>query len=198
MIDKIVNSIHTFFIQNIDLEETDSIKLKYTLQVIISELSKVIILLIIFSFIGKRIYLVYSIITLLSIRIFTGGLHFKTYNGCLISSCFFFLIILIASINVPLNSLILVTLFVFTIISVIFLAPIPSKSRPMYSTPKIIKFKILGILSILLHYLLYLINNEALYATNSIWVLAFQALQLIIGKGVFLYENKRLKLQKGN
>lgn len=198
LVNNLVDIIHRYFNNHLDLEELDSIKLKYTLQVIINELSKSLILLIIFSFINKEIYLIYSLLTLFSIRLFTGGIHFKTYNGCLTFSCLFFLIVLVISTTIKLNIFLENFLFIFTVITILVLAPVSSKSRPEFSITKKRKLKYLGIICVFIHYLLFLFSNENSYPISSIWILAFQALELILSKGVSLYDNKKLRFQKSN
>ena len=85
-----ISKLHEYFKEEFNLSEIDSIKLKYSLEIIISDLSKFAFLFTIFTILGEGTNFFYSALALLTIRLFTGGLHFKTYFGCMVFSIFFF------------------------------------------------------------------------------------------------------------
>ncbi|MBU5310623.1 accessory gene regulator B family protein [Tissierella carlieri] len=83
----LIDRLHRYFQREFNLCELDSIKLRYSLEIIIGEVSKFIILIVLFWISSKVIDFIYCSSVLLVIRLFTGGLHFETYGRCLIFSC---------------------------------------------------------------------------------------------------------------
>ena len=132
----LINSLHQYFKNEFNLSELDSIKLRYSLELITSDLSKCIILLCLFAILGKTADYVYSSLALLMIRSFTGGLHFKKYIGCIIFTGFFFCISILLKTHISLNFTILSTLFIFSSFTIFLFAPLCDKSRPNYSNQK--------------------------------------------------------------
>lgn len=198
VINKMVDSIYNYFNKYIDLDELESAKLKYSLNTIISEVSKLIILFLIFIILDRKTFYLYSIITLFTIRPFTGGLHFDNYLNCLIFSILFFLLVLFSTIYITITPLLAFVLFVSSSISIATLVPIQSKYRLIANRKKSLKMKLIGLLSIFIHYIVFIINPENLYIINAIWLLSFQSFQLIISKGVILYEKNRSEFHKSN
>src|SRR5690606_41734542 len=58
----------------------------------------------IFALIGKPMELIYSFFTLSMLRPYTGGIHFKTYKGCLAFSVVFFIVAILLAYNITLNN----------------------------------------------------------------------------------------------
>ncbi len=75
---------------NPELNEAQISSRKFGLEILINELSKVIIYLIIFSIISQTGYYLLSLCIYSSIRLATGGYHAKSYLGCLIVSFIIF------------------------------------------------------------------------------------------------------------
>lgn len=184
----LVNRLHKYFENEFNLSELDSIKLKYSLEIIFNDLSKFFILLIIFSIFGKTVDFIFSSLILLMIRPFTGGLHFKTYRGCIIFSGIFFYLSILLKNNVSLNHTIITASLIFSILIVILFVPITHRSRPEYSKKKIRQFKLISIIFILFHFGLYYFINKNPYFINSIWVITLQSFQILIAKGVRDYD----------
>ncbi|AFS77743.1 AgrB-like protein [Gottschalkia acidurici 9a] len=184
----IVDKFHKYCENEFNLSELDSAKLKYSLQLITGNLSKLLILFFLFSVLGYRKDFIYSFLSLLSIRIFTGGLHLKTYTGCLIFSAFFFCISIFLKNNIALNHSIVTILFILSILITITMAPVCGKSRPDYSYAKRMQFKITGISFILIHFLMYFFKSNNSYFINAIWAMSLQCIQILIAKGGIVYE----------
>ena len=66
--------------------------IRYSLLSIMLELEKWIVLICLFSILGMEYDFLIFAICLLCVRIYHGGLHMKTYTGCLIYSILYFLI----------------------------------------------------------------------------------------------------------
>ncbi len=70
---------------------------------------------------------------ILSIRIFLGGVHMKTYTGCLLFSwCYFFIAIYIAPL-IDGNLCVYAACLILCVLNILLFAPIPSANRIMPS-----------------------------------------------------------------
>lgn len=184
---RIVNYLEKEF----ELSEIDRAKVKYSLDVLFIDISKLLILLIIFSILGKAKELIYSVLALSTIRPFTGGLHFKTYLGCLLFTSVFFSSVIVLNNIVPLSDL-SVFFIAFSFITVLCVAPMTHKNRPYYSKNKNNQFKFFGLVVISIHFFSYLLAKENPYLNISIWVIMLQSIQLLIRKGVDMYEKRKI------
>lgn len=196
MIKRLVNKVADYFDSTFNLDEQSRIKLQYSLEVIMGDLSKFIILLIIFTFMNKQIDFIYSSIALIGIRGLTGGLHFKTFIGCLVFSGFFFLLVIYSKNNITLENPEIFALCFGVVLIFLLFAPITGKTRPVYSDKKIMLFKAISIAFILFHLFMYFIANGNPYFIISIWVYIYQAIQLLISKGGLKYEVYKNVIQK--
>ena len=187
-----MDNIVNYFEKEFKLSEIEKSKLKYSLDVIITDTSKLLILLIIFSIFGKLREFVFSTLTLLSIRPFTGGLHFDNYLSCLIFTSIFFSFVILLHNFLPLGSF-SILIFVLSFIIILTTAPIIHKNRPSYSKSKRTNFKVMGLVVVTLHFLLYLLAPKNPYLNISIWVFGLQSIQLLIKKGVDTFEKKNIK-----
>src|SRR6056297_1238572 len=118
-----INIIHGFFIERVNLNKNDSLKLKYMIELFISESSKILIMFLIFYSFNNELAYIQSLITLVSLRLFTGGLHFEDYICCFIFSLFFFSISIISSNILGLTSSISLMIYVFAVVTVFTCSP---------------------------------------------------------------------------
>lgn len=180
----LVDKLHNYFEEEFELSDMDSKKLRYSLEFIYNDLSKTLLLFLFFTILDFTLDFIYLSIIIFTIRIFTGGLHFKTYSGCLLFSLLFFVSAIYLKSNFILTDVIIVFMYIFSLVTFIGLAPISSKTRPKYSKSKRRKFKILSILVITIYFVLNLYSNTDPYLIYGIWAMALQSLQIIIAKGV--------------
>lgn len=192
----IVDKFHKYCEDEFNLSELDSVKLKYSLEVLFGDLSKFLILLILFSTLDSRMDFIYSSLTLFTIRIFTGGLHFKTYTGCLVFSGLFFYLSIFLKNSIILNNTLVIAFFLISILIVFTVAPVCEKSRPTYSYKKRLQFKLIGTLFILIHVLGYFFTKNNMYFINSMWIVLLQSIQILIAKGDVIYENYKISCKK--
>lgn len=190
----LIDNIHKYFKNEFNLSELDSIKLRYSLELVIGDLSKYLILLCFFAILGRTTDYLYSSLALLMIRSFTGGLHFKTYMKCMIFTGFFFCISILLKTHISLNFTILSTLFIFSSFTIILFAPLCHKSRPDYPNQKRNQFKLLSIILLSFHFISYFFASKNPYLINSVWVMSLQSFQILIAKGVNIYEKRKFIL----
>lgn len=175
-----ISKLHEYFKEEFNLSEIDSIKLKYSLEIIISDLSKFAFLFTIFTILGEGTNFFYSALALLTIRLFTGGLHFKTYFGCMVFSIFFFYVSIFLKNRILLNFKITIALLMFSLLTITIFAPVIGSSRPRYSYGKKLQFKLISIILIFIHFSIYFFADKNPYLINSVWVIALQSIQILI------------------
>lgn len=183
--DKIAN----YFEKEFDLSKIEKLKLKYSIEVLFNDISKLVILLILFIILGKTIEFVYSVITLFLIRPFTGGLHFKNYTDCLLFTCLFFLIAINLNVNIPVSKL-TPYFYLFSSITILTIVPIINENRPKHSKKKQLHFKLTALAVVSIHFAIFMIMQNNLYLISSIWIFTLQSIQLLVKKGVDTFEKK--------
>lgn len=176
--------VFNYFINNLNLAEDDQKKLLYSLNVIVGDLSKLVLLYLLFLAFNCQTDYLMALAVLSIIRVYTGGLHFKTYRGCLLFSLLFFS----ASIYLTNFQLLprpsMIGIGTLGIGAIILLSPVTSKNRPNYSSAKRLQFRIMGSAAAALHLIGFMATKNNPYFTIAIWVIFLQAIQLMIAKGV--------------
>lgn len=163
---------------NSSLTKNDLLKIQYSLQVILGDLTKFLILFLIFLSLNELSIFLFSFILLISIRLFLGGIHCKTFSSCLIFSVIYFLSILFfsnLSIKLPTNFYLL--FFIFSIITILIFAPCNNGKRPIKNK---VMLKILSLISLTFWSILFFrLSNTKI--CNCIFIsILLQILQVII------------------
>lgn len=183
------NKVYDIFIQSLELSKVDAVKLHYMIDIIINEILKMAILFIPFCLFDEVWSYVYCLTALFIIRPMTGGLHTKTFWGCLMfSGCFLALGMLLIKF-VPLQQPVLTFICFFDLLVLGCFAPIVPKQRPRYSEKKMFRSKLLSIVVAVLHFGLYVISSSP-YFSYAVWIITLQCLQLLIAMGGIQYERK--------
>ncbi len=164
--------------KNSSLTNTDLLKINYTLQVVLGDSSKLIIIFLIFLYLHQLPLFFLSFVILNSTRPLMGGLHCKTYTGCLIVSILYFISVMIFSIFAPKFSMYFYTIFfVISFIITARYAPCPNEKRPIKNKEKL---KILSLISITL-WMIFFFYFTNIQISNCIFVsIFFQVTQLVI------------------
>lgn len=155
-------------------------QLEFLGKTLFSETSKILIMGIMF-YKHLPIYF-FALFIMIILRCNTGGMHFYTYIGCLITSTLFLLlgIMVLPNISVPLNVKLL--LLLLCTITCYQIGPIPSKYRPAYSKQFIHKRKLSVSFFICIYTLILYIIPESPYLIVGFWIIILHTLQLIIAK----------------
>ncbi|SNS83043.1 accessory gene regulator B [Anaerovirgula multivorans] len=169
------------------LSHGDIRKMKYAMRVIWNEFTKFIILLLFFFTLNKASLFFFSLALLLSIRLFSGGLHFQSGLLCFVVSFgFFSLAILILP---HLFTMTISKALILTLISIILIydhSPQPSSFRPILNKKRKRMLRYLSLFSTLL-WTFILFKFVLAYNHNffecGIWTICLQAFQLFIGRG---------------
>ena len=155
-------------------------QLGFLAKTLASEISKMIIMAVIFY---KHLPLYFfALFIMLILRTYTGGIHFYTYIGCLVTTTIFLLlgIIVLPNIAIPLN--IKLFLLLLCIITCYLIGPIPSKYRPPYSEQFLRKCKLIVSSAICIYTFVLYIVPDSKYMIVGFWIIILHTLQLIIAK----------------
>jgi len=147
MINTLSNLISKYLLKNnTSLTKTDLLKIQYTLQVILGDIIKFIIIFLIFLALNQVPLFLLSFIILISIRPLGGGAHCKTFISCLIVSILYFIIIMLFSNFFPrLNNNFYIAFFAISFIITLAYAPCPNEKRPINNKATL---KILSLISL--------------------------------------------------
>lgn len=161
------------------LDEETVQKMEYTLKAIYNELSKLLIFILLFSLVGKSINFLSCYIAFVSLRLFAGGIHCKTYWGCfsfsLISFLFFIYIPVCMNINIHVLRMIS---YILCVLPALFSPVLPSFRRIKKERTKLL-LKITAVLVTLIWTSLsYVIDSE--YSVSILIALSTANLQLLI------------------
>lgn len=175
-----------------EFSELEKAKIEYTSKVLIGEITKILILLIFFSLLGKAIDLLYVLSSLILLRPFTGGFHNSTYIKCLIFTLLFTVTVLYIS-NILILSPIAIIIIAISELVIIFLkVPVYGHNRPTLSSNQCIKFKVISSVVVILHLLLFFLTKTNPYLQVAVWVHIIQLILLSLkgGKYEIIYEHK--------
>ncbi|WP_297420302.1 accessory gene regulator B family protein [Clostridium sp.] len=179
MIKRLSTMISGYLEQNNNsLSKKDILKIQYTLEVILGDLTKFIILFLIFLLLKELPLFLLSFIILNSTRPLFGGVHCKTYYGCLIFSLLYFIIVLLfAKLSPKLNINFYMVSFIVSFITTLIFAPCHNEKRPVNNKATL---KILSLISLTFWSILFF-KLPDLQVCNCIFVsILFQIIQVII------------------
>jgi accessory gene regulator B len=178
MIKRLSNIISRYLEENNNsLTKKDVLKIQYTLEVILGDLTKFIIIFLIFLLLKEIPLFLLSFIILNSTRPLLGGLHCKTYYGCLICSLLYFIIVLIfTKLSQILNINFYMVFFVISFITALIFAPCHNEKRPVKNKATL---KILSLISLTFWSILFF-KLSNLQICNCIFIsILFQIIQVI-------------------
>lgn len=174
MKDKILTYLQTQ--HNFSLLESK--KIIYALEAILSESSKIIILLALaipFQCVSEFILIT---VVLLSIRCYSGGLHFSHYISCLGFSLLFYAITILLA-RYPLSDVGIALGLILSLGTFALIGPITSVMRPKLTAAEFSKYSHHTIF-ILIFYSVVLLSWKTLPYRNTIyWVIVLQIFQLL-------------------
>lgn len=175
-------------------EEDDIDMMRYSLQAILWEIEKVIIIFVIFALMGYPIHYLVTLIVLMSIRVFAGGYHSKSSFGCLfITFSGFFLAIYVLP-QIPLNNLAILVLSGLSLLVTLLAAPIRSvQKEAVQKKDKDMQKKMTAFVITTIWLILLFINKTNTYAFPALWMIVLQNAQLLFE---YLRRKENVKCQK--
>lgn len=184
IIDTLSNMIGIYIFSNCSINESDKEKVIYALKAILGEALKITILILIFLILHRIKFFIFSILILMSIRTFSGGIHLKTFAQCLLFSIFVFIITSLISPMIPKTyNEIYYVIAIFDILSVSIKSPCPSKKRPIKNFNRLIYLKILSIFFAIvwLGILFFYVADISLF-NCGLTTITIQSVQLILSR----------------
>lgn len=166
-------------------------KMMYVIKTLSADISKVIILGIIFH----KYFTLYlaAMIILFPLRSFSGGLHSSTYIGCFLTSLTYFTLSIIILPPITIGFSAKVLLLTACMVLCEWVGPVTSKYRPPLSPAKKSICKSITTTSIFIFIFLANIFPASPYTTVGFWVVILHALQLIIAKLIVVARQKKKK-----
>ena len=163
---------------NSSLNETDLLKINYTLQVILGSLTKLAIIFFIFLYLNQLPLFFLSFVILNSTRPLAGGLHCETFMSCLIVSIIYFIsVTLFSTLSPKFNIYFYIIFFIISFIIILRYAPCPNEKRPTKNKEKL---KVLSLISLAFWTMLFF-KLPNIQICNCIFIsIFFQIIQLII------------------
>jgi accessory gene regulator B len=178
--------------EHLELDRHQQDKVRFTLEVILTDISKILILLFISRIMGISRDLMIVLLFSVPLRINVGGFHMKKYFSCLIFSSIYLCTIFYLNTSLQVETPILVVVGIICGITIFSIAPIVPRERVETTSMKIKQLKIRAtILSIIYISLFTIVNNP--YTRYGIWVIIIQTVLLLIAKGVKTNEKKIIK-----
>lgn len=155
-------------------------QLRYLYEVIVSELSKLIIMGIFFAILNQFSYYCFAVVVLLLLRTSTGGLHFNKYSSCFLFTLgFFFTAVVVLPHYLQTSRIIQLILLLACILINYYIGPIVSSRRKAPTQKLITKSRIDSFLVVFLYMMIVYIIPSNHYITVGFWVIILQTLQLI-------------------
>jgi len=184
---------------NNSLNDKDLLKIQYSLQVVLGDLTKLAILFLIFLILNEIPLFLLTFVILISTRPLWGGIHCKTYISCLIVSLIYFIIILLFSkVSKEFNINFYIVFFIISFIITLAYAPCRNEKRPVKNR---VILKMLSLISLAFWGILFF-KLSNIKICNCIFMSIFlQIIQVIIVNlkgGVFNAEIYKLIFSNTN
>lgn len=186
--------LHRILKERYQLTEYQIAQLKFLFYTIFSEISKFVIMLILFH----RQFLLYlfTIILLCLIRASAGGFHCNTYVGCLALSISYVFLSMDILPMIEIAKIHQILLLAISICINFILAPLSSLKHIPLGASAIRRYKRLSTALLCLYFFLMLITPENPYTTSGFWVIILHTVQLLVAaiqkKGVYHANNCKI------
>lgn len=159
-------------------------RLKYLAISLTSEISKLSIIATYFLLFSSIKSFIMITIVLMSIRVWTGGLHFNKYSTCLAFSLLFYICTDISASIVITNTNTIMIIMITCLSIIVFQGPIQSNKRPLIKEEIKKRCTLYASITIIFYILLIVLNLIPKWENTVIWVIVYQTIQLIVAKGV--------------
>lgn len=162
-----------------DFTDYQIAQLKYTFTVLFSEISKFIIIA--FFFRDCFALYLYAAVILGILRISTGGLHAKTYWGCLLISLMFFCVSVYLLPQIIISKITMSVLILGCMLAICLIGPVASVYRTPPDNHKKKRLVFQSLIAIFIHLVLFCLFDNRLFVVGN-WVVVLQTAQLMIAR----------------
>lgn len=135
-----MKNINTYLTGKYHLSKYQVAQVVFLLKTILSELSKLLIMAILFH--RQIIYYLFGLFIMIFLRCTMGGLHFYKYSQCLLVSIIYLWLSVIILPNILIYKYVKIILMIFSILICYYIGPIPSKYRHQYSKQYLTKMRL--------------------------------------------------------
>lgn len=162
-----------------DFTDYQIAQLKYTFTILFSELSKFVIIS--FFFRDCFVWYLYAAALLGLLRTSTGGLHAKTYWGCLLMSLVFFCASIYLLPQIEISKICMSVLILGCMAAIYLIGPVAS----VYRTPPTDSMKkrlvAQSLITVLIHLILFWLIDNKVFIVGC-WVILLQTVQLVVAR----------------
>lgn len=183
MIDKLALQLTSYICTESYNNVKDRARIQYGLSVILSEGFKIISLILFFNIIHKENYFYFSLLILLSTRVFAGGVHLKGHLNCLILTTLIFILTSVLAPLIPrLPQVYYLIVGIASFLIALVRAPILSVRRPIKNNKKKLQYKFMAALSVALWTITLLFLENTPYTNCGFSTILIQNIQLVLVK----------------
>jgi len=170
-------------------EEDDIDVIRYSLEAIMWEVEKIIILVLVFALMGYLDYFLITFLVVIPIRVLAGGYHSQTAISCLSITFMGFFLAIIVMPKLPLTPGWIIALAAFSLVVTLIAAPMyPLERAALIKTDNNGKKKVFVLVITALWLLLIFIYHGHPYAYPALAIIVLQNVQLL-----FEYLKRRWK-----
>lgn len=159
--------------------------MKYALMTLLNELSKTIVLILLFTFIGELRFFAIACFFSLLLKIYIGGFHQKGYWQCFLFTTLYFLVLLYF-VNFSLLEPIHIAVSILSILIVLIFAPVTSPQRRV-KKERANLLKVTGFL-VSMAYVIGALYFQNYYTRIALYALVLQTVLIVLRKGRKLNE----------
>jgi len=183
MINKLALQLTSFICTEDYNNVKDRARIQYGLSILLSEGFKIIFLVLFFNIIHNQRYFYFSLIILVSTRVFAGGVHIKGILNCLLLTILLFVYTSVISPLMPrLPSATYLLVGIASCIIVLVRAPICSARRPIKDNKKKLQYKYIATLLVALWTIILLFLENTSFVNCGFSTILIQNIQLVLVK----------------
>lgn len=155
-------------------------QLRYLYEVILSEVSKLVIMGIFFACLNQFRCYCFAVIVLLSLRTSMGGLHFKKYSSCFLFTLGFFFTAIVLLPFWQISRMPQLLLLLCCIGVNHYIGPVVSSQRRTPTQALVNKSRQNSFIVVFIYMVITFIFPSSRYITVGFWVIILQTLQLVV------------------
>ena len=183
MIDKLALQLTSFICIEAYNNVKDRARIQYGLSILLSEGFKIIFLILFFNLMHNQKYFYFSLLILLSTRVFAGGIHVKGTLNCLLLTTLLFIFTSILSPLMPrLPSVSYLFVGLASLVIVLIRAPICSARRPIKDNKKKLQYKFTATVFVAIWTIILLFLENTPYVNCGFSTILIQTIQLVLVK----------------
>lgn len=175
-----MEKIKRYLKNNYHLSSYQVAQIFFLFKTITSEISKMLIMGILFH--NQLSFYFFALFIMVFLRSTTGGLHFYTYAGCLLTSTLYLWLTIYILPHIVITKYLQIAVLLLCILICNHIGPIVSKYRPDICGERFAQCKRFITKFIFLYALILYIIPENKYLYIGFWVIILHSLQLIVAK----------------